>query len=66
MRLTDEDIKYLNQCLKYKILKQKYQSYWFKEYNLCTCGGFFEFVEANFPYNEIYLQCNKCDGTKIL
>jgi hypothetical protein len=64
MRLTDEQLKQLEQSLhgrsllEYRIIGKKY--------NRCDCGGVFEFVEANPPYNEIYLQCNKCDGTKIL
>lgn len=66
MRLTDEDIKYLNQCFKYRILKEKYTSYWTYGTDHCTCGGIFEFVEEHFPYSEIHVQCNKCDGTKIL
>lgn len=36
------------------------------EKEFCKCGGYFKFVKANLPYNDCYLQCNLCDGTKCL
>lgn len=65
MKLTEKEIKELEQCFKYRLLQEIYESPWTAaEY--CECGGVFEFVESDFPYNEVHIQCNKCDGTKSL
>lgn len=65
MKPTKKELKDLYQCFKYRLLQERYKSPWHpNEY--CSCGGIFVFVESNFPYNDVYLQCNQCDGTKIL
>lgn len=65
MKLTEKELKELQQCFKYRLLQEIYERPW-RPTEYCGCGGVFEFVESNFPYNDVYLQCNQCDGTKIL
>ncbi len=50
-----EDFKLLTELMKLSLKKRMLR---------CSCGGTFEAVESNLPYNDTHFQCNQCDGTK--